>query len=186
MAGHAPHHRSMKRNSGLQKRRPIGRRTLAGLTSAAAASLCFGEASLSHARAPSSQTTRLDASLLNAAIDRAAGYERLHSLVVARGGTVAVAEAFRGAPIDQPVNVKSVSKTIVAALTGALLDRGEIGHVDDPLSSIAPQLLPNDADPRVGSLTVRRSFDDAKPGSNEHRAPTMADGYRVPIGFASY
>ncbi len=92
--------------------------------------------------------------LLENAVAHAASLERLHSLVIARGGEIAVAEAFRAEPLDQPVNVKSVSKTIVAALTGAAIDRGAIDHVGSTIQSLAPDLVPDDADPRVGDITV--------------------------------
>ena len=51
--------------------------------------------------------------------DRARGLDQLHALIVAEDGTPVLAEAFRGPALDRAVNVKSVSKTVVAALTGA-------------------------------------------------------------------
>ena len=86
--------------------------------------------------------------------DRAAGLEQLRGLIIARNGEVLFAEAFRGPPLDRAVNVKSVSKTIVAALTGAALDRGLIKAVDQRLGDLAPDLIPKDADPRVHDITI--------------------------------
>lgn len=134
--------------------RAISRRSSLGLIGAASASVALGQFSPSLAQTRAEESTDFHAGLLDAAVDRAASYERLHSLVIGRGGQIAVAEAFRGAPIRQAVNVKSVSKTIVAALTGNSLDRGEISNVDASISSISPAILPKDIDPRVGDLTI--------------------------------
>jgi CubicO group peptidase (beta-lactamase class C family) len=86
--------------------------------------------------------------------DRARGMERLRTLAVAKGGEVVFAEAFRGPPPDRPVNVKSVSKTIVAALTGAAVDRGAVPGVRATLGEVAPRLIPRGADPRVRAIAV--------------------------------
>jgi hypothetical protein len=52
--------------------------------------------------------TDLASALLARARRRAAGPDQLHGLVLARHGGVALAEAFRGLPLDRPVNVESV------------------------------------------------------------------------------
>ena len=80
--------------------------------------------------------------------------EQLHGLIVAQHGDVLLAEAFRGPPLDRRANVKSVSKTIVASLTGVALDRGLIKAVDQRLVDLAPDLVPANADPRVHEITI--------------------------------
>ena len=85
---------------------------------------------------------------------RAAALGQLHGLIVARGGRIALAEAFRGPALDRPVNVKSVSKTIVASLAGAAIDRGLLTGTDQRLIEVIGDLVPADADPRVGRITV--------------------------------
>jgi CubicO group peptidase (beta-lactamase class C family) len=69
-------------------------------------------------------------------------------------GEVVAAEAFRGPAVDRAVNVKSVSKTIVAALTGIAIDRGDLPGTAATLGQVAPGLIPRDADPRVAGITV--------------------------------
>jgi CubicO group peptidase (beta-lactamase class C family) len=64
------------------------------------------------------------------------------------------AEAFRGPPVDRAVNVKSVSKTVVALLTGIAIDAGALPGPDATLGDVAPELIPRDADPAVSGLTV--------------------------------
>ena len=99
-------------------------------------------------------STHFDSALLQKAVDQAAGFNRLHSLVISRGGQIAVAEAFRADPVDRPVNVKSVSKTIVAALAGAALDRGILAGVDQPMADLLAGRIPAGADPRVNDITI--------------------------------
>lgn len=89
-----------------------------------------------------------------AAADRARGLDQLHGLVIAVDGRPRLAEAFRGPALNRVVNVKSVSKTLVAAITGAAIDRGAIPGVEARLADLAPRLIPAGADPRVGDLTV--------------------------------
>lgn len=86
--------------------------------------------------------------------DRARGLDQLHALVISQGGREVFAEAFRGPGVSRPVNVKSVSKTLVAALLGAALDRGEVAGVGATLGEVAPGLIPPGADPRVRDLTL--------------------------------
>jgi CubicO group peptidase (beta-lactamase class C family) len=74
--------------------------------------------------------------------------------VIAHRGEVVLAEAFRGPAVERPANVKSVSKTIVAALCGAALDRGEIPGLEATLGEVAPRLIPTGADPRVAGITL--------------------------------
>jgi CubicO group peptidase (beta-lactamase class C family) len=86
--------------------------------------------------------------------DMARGFDQLHALVIAHRGEVVFAEAFRGPPVDRPVNVKSVSKTLVAAVTGAAIDRGAVPGLDATLGALIPDLIPDAADPRVADLTL--------------------------------
>jgi CubicO group peptidase (beta-lactamase class C family) len=86
--------------------------------------------------------------------DAARGHDQLHALVIAHRGEVVLAEAFRGPPVERPVNVKSVSKTVVAALTGAAIDRGEVPGLEATLGALIPDLIPAAADPRVARLTL--------------------------------
>lgn len=117
--------------------RIIRRRTLlAGAAALAAPRLALGQALAGPAR-------------------MAEEFDQLHALIVARDGEELLAEAFRGPPLDRLVNVKSVSKTLVAALTGAAIDRGEIDGLDATLGALIPDMIPPDADPRVAELRLK-------------------------------
>ncbi len=65
-----------------------------------------------------------------------------------------LAEAVRGPSLETPVNVKSVSKTLVATLTGAAIARGVLSGVDAPVMPYLVRRAPGGLDPRVEALTV--------------------------------
>ncbi|QYX57587.1 beta-lactamase family protein [Roseovarius sp. SCSIO 43702] len=56
--------------------------------------------------------------------------EQLHALVVHRDGNAVLERAFGGNDLDRPANVKSVSKTLLALLTGIAIDRGDLPGAD--------------------------------------------------------
>lgn len=87
-------------------------------------------------------------------VDAARRVERLNAIVVMQRGKVIAAEAFRGPPVAQPVNVKSVSKSVVAALVGCAIERKLLMGIETTLGEAAPELLPANADPRVAELSV--------------------------------
>jgi CubicO group peptidase (beta-lactamase class C family) len=80
--------------------------------------------------------------------------DQCHAMMVVHHGETVLQEAFRGPQMGRAVPIKSVSKSVVAALTGAAMDRGEIGSVEDRLGDLAPRLIPAGADPRVADLRV--------------------------------
>ena len=131
----------------------MNRRTL--LKSAAA---CLSATSLPGI-ATTGTNTLADFDVTKRGIDRFADaarrLERLHGVVVMQHGDVVFAEAFRGPPVAQAVNVKSVSKSVMAALVGCALERGSLDSVDVTLGEVAPDLIPVDADPRVATLRVQ-------------------------------
>ncbi|MBE9638152.1 serine hydrolase domain-containing protein [Salipiger mangrovisoli] len=61
---------------------------------------------------------------------RAEALGQLHALLVWQGGAPVLEEAYRGAGLDRVANVKSVSKTFLALLTGIAIERGAIAGVE--------------------------------------------------------
>lgn len=103
------------------------------------------------------QTSRtFDQSLLDQAVEKARQFDQIRSLIIARGGEAAVAEAIRGPSVNSPVNIKSVSKSFVAALAGAAIDKGVLRGVEQRLADIAPDLIPKNADPKTSDLTIEQ------------------------------
>lgn len=86
--------------------------------------------------------------------DQARALPQCHALMIRQAGNLVVSEVIRGPSLSRAVPIKSVSKSIVAALTGAALDRGEIATLDATLGDIAPGLIPARVDPRVAGITV--------------------------------
>lgn len=80
--------------------------------------------------------------------------ERLHSLLVLVDGEPAFEHVVRGPGLDTPVNIKSLSKTILAALVGSAIDRNLIAGVDQPVIGLLRDRVPDDASPGVHQITV--------------------------------
>lgn len=87
-------------------------------------------------------------------VDRARALDQMHAIVIGKNGEIVLAEALRGPALSRPHNIKSVSKSVVAALTGIAIDAGELPGLDATLGDLAPGLIPRDADPRVAALTI--------------------------------
>ena len=87
-------------------------------------------------------------------VAQARAIPRLHALIVARDGETLVAERLRGAPLEQPVNIKSASKTILSALAGIAIERGVLQGPDQPIAPILRADLPANGDPRLQAITV--------------------------------
>ena len=79
---------------------------------------------------------------------------RLRAVVVAREGEVLEELVVSGPSAATPVNVKSVSKTVVALLLGIAIGRGAVPGLEATLGAVAPRLVPRGADPRVGAITL--------------------------------
>jgi len=82
------------------------------------------------------------------------GLDQLHAVVVQRGGEEVFTAAPRGPGLDRAANIKSCSKSIVALLLGAAIDRGEIPNVEARLGAVAPGLIPSRATEGVSDITL--------------------------------
>ena len=110
-----------------------------------------GFAALALAPVPRSAAATRD---LDAIVARAGALPGLHGLVVAQRGRTVVERAFRGRSLDTPVNVKSLAKTVLAALVGVAIARGVFEGVDQPIVDLLPDRLPPDPDPRLRRVTL--------------------------------
>lgn len=66
---------------------------------------------------------------------------QLHSIQVQKGDDLVFAAAPRGPGLTRFANIKSCSKSIVALLLGAAIDRGDVPGVRSTLADVAPRLL---------------------------------------------
>lgn len=91
---------------------------------------------------------------LTALDDDASELSRLHSVVVAYDGEI-IHEYHQGGPgTAQPANIKSLSKTVLAAVTGAAIEADIIESTHQPLVALFGDHLPSGLDPRVSDITV--------------------------------
>lgn len=89
-----------------------------------------------------------------AALDTAArGLPKLHSLLVHARGALVFERYYHGARADRPANVKSASKSVIAALVGIAIADKHLPGVREPLATYFPSLA-NDRDPRKRQITV--------------------------------
>lgn len=80
--------------------------------------------------------------------------DRIKSVVVSLNGQTILAEALRGPAIDSAVNIKSVSKSVVATLVGIARQRAVISSLQQTLGELAPELIPKGASEQVAALTL--------------------------------
>ena len=97
---------------------------------------------------------QLDGAELDGAVRAAAAIPRLQALIVARDGVPLVERAFRGPGLDRAVNVKSVSKSVIAALVGIAIDRGVLRGLDQPMLPLLRDRAPREPDPELGRITI--------------------------------
>jgi CubicO group peptidase (beta-lactamase class C family) len=152
--------------SGMSRTRPIGAATvlvtLVAMTACGApdeSSAPRSEAA-EHARdlalgsAPAVATIGIDSLRLAYAMEQAAALPRLRSLLVARHGELEVERRFRGPGLDQPANVKSVSKSVLSALVGIAIAEQWLAGADQPIAPFFERHLAPDEDPRKRQITV--------------------------------
>lgn len=97
----------------------------------------------------------LDDELLARALEQAQATPRLRSLIVVQEGDTRIERRLNGGPpLDRPVNVKSVAKTVIATLVGIAIDSGILEGVDQPIAPLLKDKLPRDPDPRLGRVTI--------------------------------
>jgi len=101
-----------------------------------------------------SYTRGLASTHLEQARERGATLPRLHGMVVARHGEILFEERFGGPSLNTPVNVKSVSKSVLSALVGVAIDEGHLRGPDQPIAPFFDAYLDANADPRKQDITV--------------------------------
>jgi CubicO group peptidase (beta-lactamase class C family) len=89
----------------------------------------------------------------------------LVSVLAARHGRLVFEHYYLGATGRQEQNVFSVTKSVISALIGIALARGELHGLDQRLVSLFPEKLDGDSDPGVRTITIRDLL-------------TMSSGYR--------
>ncbi|MBF9029637.1 serine hydrolase [Rhodobacterales bacterium HKCCE3408] len=94
--------------------------------------------------------------------------DRLHSLVIRQGGAEVFAESYGGRGLDAPANVKSVSKTLVALLTGIAIGRGDLPGTEAKVLPLLGRAPAGDArdDLTIDHLLSMRAGLESTSGAN--------------------
>lgn len=95
-------------------------------------------------------------SRLKAAYDALNELERLHTVIIAHRGDIIFESSWGGPGPFTPVNIKSLSKTVLATLIGQAIAEGVVPSLSSTLGELTPQLIPAHADPRVQDITVEQ------------------------------
>jgi CubicO group peptidase (beta-lactamase class C family) len=106
------------------------------------------------AQASAVRSQGLDPAAMAAAVEQARALPNLHALIVARDGEVLAEHRLRGPGLDQPVNIKSASKTVLSALVGIAIDRGVLTGTDQKIAPLLASDLPAGGDPRLQEIEV--------------------------------
>jgi len=88
------------------------------------------------------------------AVKAAGELPRLRSLLVSRRGELVVEKYYNGARASRPLNIKSVSKTVLSALVGIAIERGLIESIHAPIAPFFQAVLGEGADPRKREITI--------------------------------
>ncbi len=83
-----------------------------------------------------------------------AGIDRLNALIIAQDGKILAERAFRGPRLTTPVNVKSVSKSLLAAIAGVAVDKGLLPGSEMKIAPVFADWLPKDAEPKKRLITL--------------------------------
>lgn len=80
---------------------------------------------------------------------------RLHSLLIHQHGELVYEQYFNGRNASQADNMKSASKSVISALAGIALQRGDITAVDQPIADYFPELSANESEaPAKRAITI--------------------------------
>ena len=93
------------------------------------------------------------AASLEAAAKAASELPRLRSLLVSHKGSLVLERYYNGARASQLANIKSASKSVIAALVGIAVSKGLIKSVDQPIAGYFPELA-KDPDGRKREITI--------------------------------
>src|SRR6056297_85014 len=80
--------------------------------------------------------------------------DALHTMLVLHDGEEIFERNVRGPDSSAPVNLKSLSKTILSVLAGIAIDRGVIDSADQPLVELLDVQVPADATEGVKNITL--------------------------------
>lgn len=78
----------------------------------------------------------------------------MSELVVVRNGRLVWERSFGGHDPAEPINVRSITKSVTGLLAGIAIGEGSISGLDQTIGETIPDRIPAGADPRVADVTV--------------------------------
>ncbi len=99
------------------------------------------------------QLKGFDAEITAGIIEQAEAVPRLHALLVLHNGDAVIEHVQAGPGLSAPANIKSVSKTVLAALSGIAIERGLVEGTDQPLVELLRGRVPVEANSNLGEIT---------------------------------
>jgi CubicO group peptidase (beta-lactamase class C family) len=93
------------------------------------------------------------AASLEAAAQAASELPRLRSLLVSHKGSLILERYYNGARASQLANIKSASKSVIAALVGIAIAKGHIKGLNQPIADYFPELA-KDAERNKRQITI--------------------------------
>src|SRR5687767_12781426 len=93
------------------------------------------------------------AASLEAAAQAASELARLRSLLVSHKGSLILERYYNGARASQLANIKSASKSVIAALVGIAIAKGHIKGLNQPIADYFPELA-RDAERTKRQITI--------------------------------
>jgi CubicO group peptidase (beta-lactamase class C family) len=88
-----------------------------------------------------------------AAAKAASQLPRLKSLLVSHRGALVLERYFNGTRAAQLANIKSASKSVIAALVGIAIAKGHIRNANQPIAAYFPELA-KDPEPKKRDITI--------------------------------
>jgi CubicO group peptidase (beta-lactamase class C family) len=100
------------------------------------------------------ETSRLQPALHARALARAQELPRLRSLLISVNGELVEERYFNGTRPSQTANLKSASKSLLSALVGIALDRGQLKNLEETVGRFFPEYLSGAADAEKKRITI--------------------------------
>jgi CubicO group peptidase (beta-lactamase class C family) len=84
----------------------------------------------------------------------AADFPNIKTIQIAHQGDLVWAKAYNNNNLATPTNIKSASKSIMSAMVGIAIERGVLDDTQQTVTSLLPEQLPNNPDPRINEITI--------------------------------
>ncbi len=80
----------------------------------------------------------------------------LSALLVVRGGYLVFEGSYNGHEPDEPINTRSVTKSVTSTLIGIALAEGDLESLDQTVGELIPDRIAAGADPSVADVTIEQ------------------------------